>query len=208
MNIDRFDLERYFDERDELSVSYLLSPSDPETYRMSELILLADDESFDLWMGLRLGYTESQGHPLLREEVSRLYNNAITPDKVLICTPEEGIFIAMNAILNREDRVVVTYPAYQSLSEVAEYLDCDVAAWMPNRDTWHFEIDDLKELMLNKTTKLLVINFPHNPTGELPSRREFEEIIALAQENDVFVFSDEMYRFLEYQVYLQEIHLI
>ncbi|MBI4225349.1 MAG: aminotransferase class I/II-fold pyridoxal phosphate-dependent enzyme [Candidatus Sungbacteria bacterium] len=197
MNIRPFALERYFDEQEELSAQYLLSASDPETLRMDALLALADEESFRLWRNLSLGYTESQGHLLLRKEVSNLYNDAITPEKVLVCTPEEGIFIAMHALLNPGDDMIVASPCYQSLYEIARYMGCTIGWWVPNPVTWRFNPGELP-LLKQGTLKLLVFNFPHNPTGALPSRREFDEIIMFARKNDAYIFSDEMYRFLEY----------
>jgi aspartate/methionine/tyrosine aminotransferase len=52
-------------------------------------------------------------------------------------------------------------------------------------------------MKLTPETKLLIVNFPHNPTGALPSAEEFRAIMALARERGVRVFSDEMYRLLE-----------
>ena len=65
MPIDPFRLERYFAQY-EFKVKYLLSPSDCESLSMAELLQMASPESLDLWQGLKLSYTESQGHPLLR----------------------------------------------------------------------------------------------------------------------------------------------
>ena len=65
MRIAEFALERYF-ARWEFAAEHLLCASDVEGYPMAELLALADDETRALWDGLRLGYTESTGHPLLR----------------------------------------------------------------------------------------------------------------------------------------------
>ena len=69
MKIAEFELERYF-ARWEFAVEHLLCASDVEGYPMAELLALADDEARALWDGLRLGYTESAGHPLLRAEIA------------------------------------------------------------------------------------------------------------------------------------------
>ncbi len=73
MRIADFELERYF-ARWEFAVDHLLCASDVEGYPMAELLALADDETRALWDGLRLGYTESTGHPLLRREIAALYD--------------------------------------------------------------------------------------------------------------------------------------
>jgi hypothetical protein len=74
MSINPFKLERFF-AKYEFKVKYLLSSSDCESLAMAELIQMASPASLELWQGLRLGYTESPGHPLLRAEVARLYQH-------------------------------------------------------------------------------------------------------------------------------------
>jgi aspartate/methionine/tyrosine aminotransferase len=59
-------------------------------------------------------------------------------------------------------------------------------------------VDELESL-IQPDTKLIVFNFPHNPTGALISKTEFDRIIDLAREQDIVVFSDEMYRYSEYE---------
>ena len=73
MQIHDFQLERYFAAH-EFTARYLLSASDCEALSLAELLSLADGETLDLWRGLKLAYTESQGHPLLRAEIAALYD--------------------------------------------------------------------------------------------------------------------------------------
>ncbi len=199
MPINSFKLERYFAQY-EFKLKYLLSPSDCESLSMEELLQMASPQSLALWNGLGLGYTESQGHPLLRDQVARNYQH-IPADNILIAAPEEAIFIAMQALLKPADQVVVVSPAYQSLHEIARSIGCEVINWtlQPGKDnTWHLELDQLEKILTYRT-RLLVINFPHNPTGHTLSRRELDKIIELARRHDLNLFSDEMYRLLEYE---------
>jgi len=196
MKIQEFKLERYF-AKYEFSAPYLLCCSDCEALSMKELLSMADENSLKIWGDLKLGYTESQGHPILREEVAKLYET-IEPSNVMILTPEEGIYIAMNTILNKGDHVITTFPAYQSLYEIANSLECEVSKWIPKeQDGWIFDIDELQNL-INDKTKLIVINFPHNPTGATVQQEELEKIIKLAKQKDISLFSDEMYRYLDH----------
>jgi len=190
-----FQLERYFS-RYEFSAKHLLSSSDCETMTMAELVGRADDECVALWQALRLGYTESPGLPLLRREIAGLYNG-IEPDDVLEIVPEEGIFLAMNALLEAGDHVIVTHPGYQSLYSLAETIGCEVTYWPPDEQQgWRFDPAFVRRA-LRPTTKLIVANFPHNPTGYLPSGAEYDELLGLAADAGVYLFSDEMYRWLE-----------
>jgi aspartate/methionine/tyrosine aminotransferase len=192
-----FKLERYFAEY-EFSAPYLLSASDCESMRLDELLALADAEALALWQNLSLGYTESPGHPLLREAIAGLYSS-IRPDDVLVAAPEEAIFVFMHSLLEPGDEVVALAPAYQSLHEVARAAGARVAPWplALTSSGWRVDLESLERL-LGPRTKLLVLNFPHNPTGCLPTQAELEAVLALAERYGAYVFSDEMYRLLEY----------
>lgn len=195
MPIQPFKLERYF-AKYEFSTRYLLSSSDCDGLRQEELLDWADPDCRELWKNLSLGYTESQGHPLLREEIAKLYKD-IQSANVLTVVPEEGIFIAMQSILRKGDHIICTFPGYQSLCEIARSLNCEVTLWEPEEENgWRFDPEFLKE-NIRKNTRLIVINFPHNPTGYLPSQEDYKEILEIAQKHGSFVFSDEMYRMLE-----------
>lgn len=198
MDIAPFKLERYFAQH-EFSAPYLLSPSDPDSLTLDELLGLADEAGRQLWRELRLGYTDSQGHPLLRQEVAVLYET-LSADDVLIAAPEEAIFIAMNVLLESGDHVIVTFPGYQSLYEIAQALGCSVTRWTleVREGEWALDFDQLAEAITPRT-RMLVINFPHNPTGYLPTRAQLDQIIELARDHDLVLFSDEMYRLLEYE---------
>lgn len=196
MKFKPFELERYF-AKYEFSAKYLLSSSDCDGLSQEELVGMADDETRKLWNNLKLGYTESLGHPLLREEISKLYQG-ISASDCLVVVPEEGIYIALNTILQKGDGVICTYPGYQSLYEVAEGLGCEVIKWEPEEeDGWRFNPDFLEE-NIKPNTKLIIVNFPHNPTGYLPSKEDFTRIVNIAKNNGIYVLSDEMYRYLEY----------
>ena len=198
MKIKPFALERYF-AKYEFTAPYLLCCSDCEALTLPKLLEMGDRESLKLWNHLWLGYTEAPGHPLLREEIARLYDH-ITPDQVLVTVPEEGIYIAMQNLLQSGDHVVITGPGYQSLSEVAVSLGCNISFWMPEWDAtsgWEFKVENLYDL-ITQETKLIIINFPHNPTGAILSEADLNRVVEIAIERNLYLFSDEMYRCLEH----------
>lgn len=167
---------------------------------MSDLLSLADAESLDLWNRLSLAYTESAGHSLLRRAIADQYQG-MSAAQTLVVVPEEGIFLAMHALLRPGDHVVCSFPGYQSLYEVARSIGCEVTLWKPKeKDGWRFDPDDL-ETLLRPETRLVVVNFPHNPTGSLAAEDEFGRVVELARERSAYLFSDEMYRRLEHDGY-------
>jgi aspartate/methionine/tyrosine aminotransferase len=195
MKWEPFALERYFAQY-EFSAKYLLSCSDCESLKMSELLEMSDAKTRELWDNLKLAYTDTLGHPALREAIAEIYDG-IGPENILVAVPEEGIFLLINALLKPGDHVVCSFPAYQSLYQVARTIGCEVSEWKPDENRgWHFDIRQL-EKKLQKNTKLVVINFPHNPTGYVPTRADFKALIELLSERRIYLLSDEMYRFLE-----------
>lgn len=197
MQFPPFKLERYFAAH-EFTASYNLCASDCEPLPLKDLLSMIHGETMKMWNMLALGYSDTQGLPELREEISGLYRS-VKPEEILVLAPEEGIFIAMNTLLKKGDEIITPYPGYQSLYEVARSTGCEVKFWEPRfSNGWHFETEDLKKLFSNKT-KMLVINFPNNPTGSSISKEIQQEIVDLAKQNDTILFSDEMYQYLEYE---------
>jgi aspartate/methionine/tyrosine aminotransferase len=193
-----FVLERFFAQH-EFSARYLLATSDCQGLPMADVLAGAEPGLRKRWEMLQLGYTESQGSPELRQEIAGLYRSVDAED-ILVAAPEEAVFLTMDALLELGDHVVCTFPGYQSLYELALSIGCEVTFWEPEEDLagkrWRFDPSRLQEC-LRPNTKLVVWNFPHNPTGALPSAKDFARMLAAARAVGAWVFSDEMYRLLE-----------
>lgn len=197
MKIEEFKLERFFSKY-EFKVKYLLCSSDPESFSVEELLSLepaAKEQFGKQW----LGYTETQGSPELRREILKLYEKAKIEDVLVHSGAEEGIFIFMNIALNPGDHVISMFPAYQSLYEIAKSIGCEVTKWELNeKDNWELDVDFLKR-SIKKNTKAIILNIPHNPTGYVMSQDKLNQIVEVARKQNIFILSDEVYRFLEYK---------
>ncbi|MFM8913921.1 MAG: aminotransferase class I/II-fold pyridoxal phosphate-dependent enzyme, partial [Flammeovirgaceae bacterium] len=90
------------------------------------------------------------------------------------------------------DHVICMTPAYQSLYQIAEDLGANVSYWKPRGADWHYDVDDLEKL-ITPSTKLIIVNFPHNPTGSIPTLEEQKKLVAIAQQHHIILFADEMY---------------
>jgi aspartate/methionine/tyrosine aminotransferase len=192
-----FALERFF-ARWEFAVEHLLCASDVEGYPMGEVLALADDETRAMWDGLRLGYTESTGHPLLRAEIATLYDGLAADDVLVFAGAEEAIFCLANVLLGPGDQAVVTWPAYQSLYEVARATGADVTLHELREPAgWAIDLD-LLERQVTPATKLIVVNAPHNPTGMLPDRSIVDGLVRIAEAAGAHLLVDEVYRYLEF----------
>ncbi|SFB37228.1 Aspartate/methionine/tyrosine aminotransferase [Amycolatopsis marina] len=190
-----FRLETHFS-RWEFTAEHHLTASDAETVSMRDLLALADDGDRQAWEELRLGYTETFGDPDLRAAIAATYEK-IEPDEVIcFAGAEEGLYLAMHALLGSGDHAVVLTPNYQAAETVPLSL-CEVTgvALDPDRD-WALDLDAVRAA-LRPNTRVVSVNFPHNPTGAVPTREVFTELAALCDERGIHLFSDEVYRGLE-----------
>ena len=198
MNIAPFAIEEYF-ALYEFNVPYNLCASDCETISVAELLSLGDATP-DMLGRLRLGYTESQGDPALRGAIAATYERVQAEDVVVVTAPEEGVYLTMRTLLRPGDDVIVMAPAYNSLRNLAEHI-CGperVKAWEvePTASGWRLDLARLEEL-ITPQTRLLIVNFPHNPTGVMVDAAGLQQMVETARRHDLWLFCDEMYRGLE-----------
>jgi len=208
VNIKPFHTERFFAVH-EFTAPYILCASDCESLTVGDLFQLAD-VSWESLGRLRLGYTESQGASALRKRIADMYTGVHADEVIGLSAPEEGIFVTMHALLQPDDEVIVLSPCYDSLANVAEYLGCRVIRWSlveadrtsyselsSDSHSWQLDLDALEQ-SITPRTKLVIVNFPHNPTGYLPSHDKWRTIVQIVERSGAWLFSDEMYRGLEY----------
>ena len=198
MKIAPFLTEQFFAEY-EFSARHLLASSDCETISIRELLRMSGSLMDELG-DLTLGYTESQGDPQLRSQIAELYSDVSSEDVVVLTSPVEGIYLAMQSLLQPADEVIALRPAYDALRNVAGHLCREVFDWnlIPATNRWELDFDQLESLITSRT-RIIVVNFPHNPTGYVPSTFEFDRLINLARQHNVWLFCDEIYRGLEFE---------
>ncbi len=195
MEIKSFETEHFFAQY-EFNTPYQLCNSDCETVSTAELLDMAD-MSLDQLGGMRLGYTESMGNPHLREMIAAGYPKNVGVDDVFVLgTPVEGIYLAARAALNPGDEVVVLTPAYDALINMFEHVvgEDNVKKWafVAGDGRWELHLDDLRALITPKT-KMVVVNFPHNPTGYLPTPEQQAALVEIIEAHNLWLFYDEMY---------------
>lgn len=201
VKIQPFLIERFY-AKYEFSTPYMLSSSDAESFTIEEILNLDGEQqkenNVDEMLEFSLGYTESQGSPLLREEIAKLYPSLNKEQILVFSGAEEGIFTFMNAVLSEKDHIIVQFPCYQSLYAIAQANNVDIDYWEMNEDTnWKPDIFKLQSL-IKENTRAIIINTPNNPTGYNFTDTEFDEIINICRKNNLILFSDEVYRLSEY----------
>lgn len=181
----------------EFTASHMLAASDCETVSIAELLELSGG-SMQEFGELELGYTESQGDPEYRRLVAGLYDDVGADDVVILTSPVEGIYLTMQTLLDASCEVVALSPAYDALHHVAEHLCGELHPWelTATESGWQLDMAQLRSLV-SRSTKLIIVNFPHNPTGYQPTRTELDELVEIARESNCWLFCDEIYRGLE-----------
>jgi len=152
----------------------------------------------------RTFYTSNAGLKELKVEIcsylSRRFAVTYDPDHEVMVTVggSEAIDIALRAMLNPGDEVLIPQPSYVS------YVPCTILANgvpviidLEAKDQFKLTPEKLLEKITSKT-KVLVLPFPNNPTGAVMKAEELEEIVKIVIEKDLFVISDEIYAELTY----------
>ena len=163
-----------------------------------------DEGIYSLEKG-RTFYTSNSGLKELREEIcnylDRRYQVSYDWHHETIVTVggSEGIDIAMRAMLDPGDEVLIPQPSYVS------YEPCAILAGgkpviieLKAENEFRLTPEELLEYITDKT-KILVLPYPNNPTGAIMERADLEKIAEIVMEKDIFVLSDEIYSELSYK---------
>jgi aspartate/methionine/tyrosine aminotransferase len=189
-------VEAFF-ERYQFTTRHLLCASDCESIAVGELLALAGMAPERL-LDLRLTYTRGDGSPALREQIASLYRSVDASRILCLGSPMEGIYLTVRALVDPGDHVVVLAPAFSPLLEVPRMLGAKVSLWEVRSDgrEWKAELAEL-EATVQPDTRLIVVNFPHNPTGFSPSGEFVQGLARIADRSGSWILSDEIFRGLE-----------
>ncbi|MGY5147990.1 MAG: aminotransferase class I/II-fold pyridoxal phosphate-dependent enzyme [Candidatus Nitrosopumilus sp. bin_7KS] len=145
-----------------------------------------------------LKYGQAKGMPVFREAlakyVSKKFNVNIQQDNIIVSPGARfSIFTAITTLLNPGDEMIVIEPAWPA------YKDCALNAGIKVRtinttfeDKWEPSVEQIKNT-INSNTKMIILNYPNNPTGKILNEKLQDEIIQLAKENNLYILSDEIY---------------
>ena len=153
----------------------------------------------------RTFYTSNAGLRELKVEICRYLSRrqeiSYDPDHEAMVTVggSEAIDLALRAMLNPGDEVLIPQPSYVS------YVPCTILAdgvpvviELEEKDQFKLTAEKLRE-KITPRSKILVLPFPNNPTGAVMGKEDLEEIAKVVEEHDLFVISDEIYSELTYE---------
>ena len=164
---------------------------------------IRDEGIYSLEKG-RTFYTSNAGLKELKIEIcnylKRRYDLSYHYENEVLVTVggSEAIDIAMRAMVNPGDEVLIPQPSYVSYEPCALLTGAKpVIINLKHENQFRLTAQELEEAITEKT-KLLVLPFPNNPTGAIMERKDLEEIAEVIKKHDIFVISDEIYSELRY----------
>lgn len=160
-----------------------------------EIVRNALEEVFDKGF---LKYGQAKGMPEFREAlakyVSKKFNTSVSQDNIIVSPGARfSVFTAITTLLNPGDEMIVIEPAWPAYKECA--LNSGIKVRTINttlEGNWEPTLDQI-ENTINSNTKMIVLNYPNNPTGKILPIKLQDEIIDLAKKNNLYVLSDEIY---------------
>lgn len=165
---------------------------------------IRDEGIYSLEKG-RTFYTSNSGLIELRQEICNYYKRrfdvSYDPKKETIITVggSEAIDIAIRAMVDPGDEVIVPQPSYVSYEPCAILAGAKpVIIELKNEDEFRLTAEELENAITDKT-KILVLPFPNNPTGAIMEKEDLIKIAKICIEKDIFVLSDEIYAELSYK---------
>jgi alanine-synthesizing transaminase len=144
------------------------------------------------------GYADSAGIDEARDAIAKEaakdgIKNVASSDVLMTIGVSEGIDIAMASLVNAGENILTPSPGYPVYSAVVHKLGAVLNQYKTDEaNGWQPDVDDIKKRINPKTRGIILIN-PNNPTGALYSKKTLQEIIGIANEHDLVIFSDEIY---------------
>lgn len=192
-NIRDFPLKQFFNEKTSQLAKFGLSPSYCDPMPMAELLAFEPD-TLERFTQLSTAYTKMNGGEELRQQITSVYRS-IAPHQIITTSGSDDAIVALfSALVNPGDKVVVHVPTYESLSSIAEWRGATLLQWNAcEAESWQPSLDELAQL-LKQRPRLVVVNFPHNPTGFMPNAQYAQKLIDMVDEAGAILVADEVYR--------------
>lgn len=194
-------IRKFFDIVNEMDDAISLGVGEPD---FDTPWRIRDEAIYSLEQG-RTFYTSNAGLMDLKKEISayleRKYGLYYSPKSEMMVTVggSEAIDIALRAMLDPGDEVLIPQPSYVS------YVPCTILAGgtpvtieLKAEDEFRLTAQELRDAITDKT-KVLILPFPNNPTGAIMEKKDLEEIAEVVREKDLFVLTDEIYSELTYK---------
>ncbi len=158
---------------------------------------MGTDEDRTAFDRIALGYVPTWGGDELRRAIAATYANLRPEDVLAFAGAQEGLFWLLQEAAGPGDHVLLTVPGYQSMESLALATGAEVTGLaLTPENGWVLDLDRL-ESALRPNTRLVAVNFPHNPSGAVPEPSTFQALVDLCDARGIRLFCDEVHRGLE-----------
>jgi capreomycidine synthase len=179
------------------AVDYDIGSSGVRDLSMAELCAICDLDLSDL-NGLIFRDSESYGGGGLRAALADRWTDGDIDPVMVTHGSSEAIYLVMHLVLEPGDEVIVVDPVYQQLRDIAAWRGCRITRWpLRARDGFRADMSLLRELARGRP-RIIVVNFPHNPTGTTITREEQEELVAIAADCGAWLVWDHAFGEITY----------
>ncbi|MGM0111213.1 pyridoxal phosphate-dependent aminotransferase [Enterococcus sp. DIV0187] len=174
-----------------------LSVGEPDFATPSHII----DKGVEALFKGETNYTPNAGLLELRNAISKRYYQKYNPETEIMITVggSEAIFLSLQALVNPEDEVIYLEPGFVS------YLPCiklangvPIAIQLSEKNGFRLQPEQLESAITSKT-KVLILSYPHNPSGAIMEKADLERLLPIIKKNDLIVLSDEIYSDITYE---------
>jgi len=155
-------------------------------------------EAVDKARNISSSYSDSMGDlnarkAIAREAVRKGIKNIVSDDVLIANGASEAIMMAMGSLLNGGENILTPSPGYPLYTGLVSFYGAKMNEYyLDEENGWQPDVEDMAEKINNKTKGIILIN-PNNPTGSLTGEKTIKEIIKLARDHDLVLFSDEIY---------------
>jgi aspartate/methionine/tyrosine aminotransferase len=196
MTFTPFDLEQW-QSLYETTVKFNLADSGVQPVTLGELVSTPD--AVNQLLRTPLHYPAVNGTARLRELIAGLYQGAGPEDVLVTVGAAEANGIAVSALTQPGDHVIVMEPGYRQVSGIGLNAGCEVEAFHLRRENqWRPDLDELDRLV-RPSTRLIAVTNPNNPVGTILTSGEMDRIVAAAARSGAWLLADEVYRGTERQ---------
>lgn len=149
-------------------------------------------------------YTHSLGDIRLREAISdyhkRTYGTTIDPGHILVTSgTSPAMLLLFSALVNSGDEIIISDPHYACYANFIHYVQgVPMMVKVSEKEGFVYTPEAIKEKITDKT-KAIFINSPSNPTGNVIPKKRMQQIVTIAEANNLYVISDEIYHGLVYE---------
>src|SRR5271155_1218010 len=173
-------------------IRFNLASSTGPAWMLGQLLALGGEASRDELDSIRLSYAPPEGSKLLRERIGQFYD--VDPDWVIVTTgASEALSALLCMVAEHDASIALPFPAFPAMPVMAQAWALGVQSYTLDRKVGFAQSADQVLAAVNKSTRLVLVNTPHNPTASVMEEAELRRLAELLTERGIPLLVDEVY---------------